>query len=147
MSVKIASEFIQNITGKNTLNAEYWYTCYNVDQNTIIAEVFCAEKYLIKCSHDDVLEWYEANTENCDWVSRSITTSEIIDRYNMISGTSAVGRLLKITPNGESIITHLVMPGNLPEEIKHRVLHLSFANQIITWSQKPTGLVVEFRKI
>lgn len=128
----------------------YGYTAYNVTTGQEISHVFSTGKYLIKVGISapyDVLEWYENavnfNGEKFQWVSRDKQDNSILEVYRETE--TGVDKFLN---DGTTFIVSTVFGdfSTLPVEKQILLADFLYKNDIIMWSDKSYGFIVEYSK-
>lgn len=128
-------------------NFAYSFTQYNASTKKDISHVYSATDYLIKTNveNTEVLEYYQANVSiegvPYSWVSRDVVSGTVLDRY-----THTVGGLEKIPDVGTSIVrTNFSGYDYIDPRLQPLLSDFTDKGRIFAWSDKATGLIVEYR--
>lgn len=128
--------------------ATYSYSVFNTELSKDVGHVYGTMNHLIKTNPDRtiVTEYYEANVvvegTRYLWVSRNVATDGVMDKY-----TKILNGVEKI-PAGDQGPVRTFFGGydSIDPRLQPVLSAFQNKNRIMAWSQKSSGLVVEYRK-
>jgi hypothetical protein len=140
----VAAAFLlsKGITG----SVEFVRTIFNASTGEDVADMFKCGDYWVKTDTKSVLEWYKEgyttpDGESIYGVSMDVETGDVVDYYRTRDGIiEKTGALGAVTTSCLCTYTEL------PQDVQALLVDFPFKGDIILYSEKPYGHIVEYTR-